>query len=426
MSDGDDRSPPESDDRRPLGPERERPRRIGLGDVDPCGSRQAGRRSGLTLTDAGPVVGLANGSVRAFSRDGTERWRLGGDGSAITLVPFSDGVLVGERSKRGGIRLLDEGGERWRHDAADALGGPTKETRFFLPMVVDAAVDGEVAYVAARRYERRDGGRAFGSSVYAIGADGDVRWRYDADASPVALEPLGRGVAVAYNRCPGGHDDGLVVLGADGTERWTWDPDRDSTRRIGDVAAIEDSVVVTSHADYRGYRLDGGTVEWRVDLGTPRPDGDEVYTYPNHVATGGSGVVFVTGNSFPSEGRATDERHPNEQSAFGYAPDGERRWRAETGGFCHEIAVDADRVLVPVAQHVRDRDPSVHGFRLFDVAEGLLDSGRRAGVCTAAEIAGDRCVLVEEPIRYHDRNGGAATDDAESADGAYTLWQWRR
>ncbi|MFO7926169.1 PQQ-binding-like beta-propeller repeat protein [Natronomonas sp.] len=379
-------------------------RRIDLGDLDPCGSRQAGRRSGIALTDDGPVVGLADGSVRSFDDAGTERWRTAGDGSAITLCPFADGVLVGERSARGAVRFLESGEERWRIEAAADLGDPTRETRFFLPMIVDAVVSEGTAYVAARRYERRDG-RHFESAVYALGPDGHIRWRYDADASPVSLAPIDDGLAVAYNRCPGIHDDGLVVLDVDGRERWTWDPDRTSTRRVGDVAAFDDGLAVASHADYRGYRLTDGEVAWRVDLGRPQSDGDEVYTYPNHVDAGEAGVVFLTGNSFPKEGRETDGRHPNEQSAFGYTAEGERRWRAPVGGFPHEIATDADRVLAPVAQHFRDRDPEVHGVRLFDATDGLVATCDTEGVCTAAALDGDRVAVVEEPVRYHDGDG---------------------
>jgi outer membrane protein assembly factor BamB len=387
-------------------------RRVDLGDLDPCGSRQAGRRSGLALIDGGPVVGLADGSVRAFDDAGEERWRVDGEGSAITLAPFADGVLVGERSTRGAIRFLVDGEERWRYEAVDDVGAPAKDTRFFLPMVVDAAVSDGTAYVAARRYERRDG-RHFESAVYALAPDGELRWRYDADASPVSLAPFDGGVAVAYNRCPSDHDDGLVVLDAEGAARWTWDPDRSATRRIGDVAAPGDGLVVASHADYRGYRLLDGEAVWRVDLGRPEPEGDEVYTYPNHVAAGESGVVFVTGNSFPRSGRETDERHPNEQSAFGYTAGGERRWRAPVGGFCHEIATDGDRVLAPVAQHFRDRNRAVHGVRLFDAADGLRHARDTEGVCTAAALGGDRTAVVEEPVRYHDGDGTAL--------GAYAL-----
>lgn len=389
--------------------------RITLGELDPCGSRQAGRRSGATMTDEGPVVGLADGGVRAFTDDGERRWRVDGAGSAITLAAFGEGVLVGERSKRGGIGLLVDGKRRWRHDAAADIGGPTKETRFFLPMVVDVAVAGDTAYVAARRYERRDGDRHFESVVYALAPDGSVRWRYEADASPVALATLAgnesdqraaseqeRGVAVAYNRCPGTHDDGLVVIGAGGEKRWSWDPDCDADRRVGDVAAADGSLIVTSHADYRGYRVTDGTVEWAVDLGTPQAGGDRVYTYPNHVHATGSGVVFLTGNTFPAEGRETDERHPAEHSAFGYTLSGQRRWRADVGGFSHEVATDGDRLLVPIAQHFRDRDPSVHGWRMFDVADGLVESVGCEGVVTAAGLDGKRRVLIEEPVRYHD------------------------
>ncbi|QLD85851.1 PQQ-like beta-propeller repeat protein [Natronomonas halophila] len=379
--------------------------RLSLGEVDPCGSRQAGRRSGLALTDEGPVVGLDDGSIRAFDSKGRERWHLDGEGSAITHVPFADGVLVGERSARGAIRFISNGEERWRHDAADVIGDPSKETRFFLPMVVNAAVAGDTAYVAARRYERQDGGRHFESAIYALAPDGSVRWRYDADASPISLDSFDDGVAVAYNRCPGSHDDGLVVLDGNGSERWTWDPEGDSEdmlRRVGDVSAADGSLFITSHADYRGYRLTDGAVDWRVDLGTPLSEGDEVYAYPNHVYATESGVCFQTGNSFPEEGRETDERHPNEQSAFGYTLDGEWRWRADIGGFSHEIATDGDRLLVPVAQHFRDRDPSVHGWHALDVADGRVESGDYEGVVTAAAIEGDRRVLIEEPVRYHD------------------------
>ncbi|WP_178915683.1 PQQ-binding-like beta-propeller repeat protein [Natronomonas gomsonensis] len=376
--------------------------RIPLGDIDPCGSRQAGRRSGITLTDSGPVVGLVDGTVRAFDHAGAERWSVDGEASAITLVPFGSGVLVGERSKRGTVRLLEDGTERWRHDAADAVGDPTKETRFFLPMVVDAVTDADTAYVAARRYERRDGARHFESSVYALASDGTVRWRYDADASPISLAAFDGGVAVAYNRCPGEHDDGVVVLDSSGSERWVWDADRTATRRIGDVAAADGSLFVTSHADYRGYRLRDGEAVWSADLGTQRSSGDEVYTYPNHVHASVDGVVFLTGNTFPEEGRETDERHPNEQTAFGYSRSGTERWREEVGGFSHGIAADGSRLLVPVAQHFRERDPSVHGWRSLDVTDGLRASTTTDGVVTAAAVVGDSRALVEEPVRYHD------------------------
>ncbi|MES3516043.1 MAG: PQQ-binding-like beta-propeller repeat protein [Natronomonas sp.] len=377
-------------------------REIPLGDVDPCGSRQAGRRSAVCLTPDGPVVGRADGRLTAFDRTGEERWTADGEGSVVTLVPFDGGVLAGERSKRGAIRLFDaDGTERWSHETADDIGAPTKETRFFLPFVVDC-VAGETAYVAARRYERRDGDRHFESVVYALGGDGTERWRYAADASLIALAAFDGGVAAAYNRCPGDHDAGLVVL-ADGTERWRWNPG-ESDRRVGDVAAVDDeTLAVTSHADYCGYLLSDGEVTRRIELATPLDRGDDrVYAYPNHVHATTDGAVFCTGNTFPTDGRETGARHPLEHTAVGVGRDGTRRFRADIGGFAHEVATDHERLLVPVAQHFRDRDPAVHGFRLFDVTDGLVDSGGTAGVATAAAVDGDRLAVVEEPVVYHD------------------------
>ena len=139
----------------------------------------------------------------------------------------------------------------------------------------------------------------------------------------------------------------------------------------------------------------------RVGRPTAR-GGDRVYAYPTHVHATDAGAVFLTGNSFPQEGRATDARHPDEQSAAGYAPDGTERWRAPVGGFAHEIATDGRRLLVPVAQHFRDRDPAVHGWRLFDVADGAIAAGDCDGVVTAAALDGDRRAVVEEPVAYHD------------------------
>jgi hypothetical protein len=131
-------------------------------------------------------------------------------------------------------------------------------------------------------------------------------------------------------------------------------------------------------------------------------EGDRVYTYPNHVHATERGVVFVTGNSFPAEGRETDERNPAEQTAFGYSLDGESRWRTGVGGFAHEVAASGDRLLVPVAQHFRDRDPTVHGWRLLDVVDGLVATADCDGVATAAGLDGGDRAVVEEPVRYHD------------------------
>ncbi|MFB6296966.1 MAG: PQQ-binding-like beta-propeller repeat protein [Salinirussus sp.] len=385
-------------------------RAVDLGTVDPARTRHAGRRSAVALTDELVVAGTADGTVRAFERPGArERWRAGSadDGAAVvSLEPFDGGVAVGERGPDGGVRVHDAGTgrRRFRYATAADVGGPQRESRFFRPFVVDLAADSGRLYAAARRSERDGDERSFTSVVSAVEPDGSVAWRFRADASPTALDCRDGDLAVAYNRCPGDHDRGLVVLdAATGTERWSWDPGGDE-RRVGDVSLLADGAVVASHADYRGYALDaGGTVRWRVDLATPRAVGDEtLYAYPNHVHATGAGTVFVTGNTYPAEGRETASLHPDEHTAFGCAPDGDPVWTAPVGGFANELGTDGERVAVPGAQHFRTRDSGVHGLALFGTAGGPRASRETDGIVTAVGLDARSFAAVEEPVVYHD------------------------
>lgn len=386
---------------------------VGLGAVTPARSRHAGRRSAVALTAATTVVGTADGSVRAYDRtDARERWRsTAGSAAVVAVEPVGDGVVVGERGPDGEIRCHDAatGAIRWRYRTADDVGEAATETRFQLPFVASIATDNDRCYVAARRYERDSERRAFESVVYAFDRDGTLAWHYRADASPISLDADGGRVAVAYNRCPGTHDCGLVVLDADdGTPHWYWDPGTEGDRRVGDVWLLSDGAVLTSHGDYRGYRLGpGGTERWAVDLATPEPVGDErLYAYPNHVYTTDAGVVFVTGNTYPTVGREADGRHPYEHMAFGYTLAGERRWHTSIGGFASEMTGDGERVFVPGAQNFRDRDPIDHGLWSIDAQTGRADRTPTAGVITAVAAAGDGATAaVEEPVAYHDANG---------------------
>lgn len=388
-----------------------RERRVAsLGSVDPAGSRHQGRRSAVALTDRDAIVGTADGTVVAFDRDSlTERWRAPGDetASVVSLDRLDDLVLVGERGPRGTVRAYDETGtERWRYETATDVGTQQQDTRFFRPFVVDVASDGDRWYAAARRYERRPDAeqtRQFESVVYAFERDGTEAWRYRTDASPISLATDGERIAVAYNRCPGTHQRGLVVLDSDGREAWSWDPGTDGQRRVGDVSLLDGDVVLTCHGDYHGYRLSaGGAVEWSAPLATPQTIDDEtVYAYPNHVHATERGVVFVTGNTYPEEGREATALHPDEHTAFGYGTDGSRRFRADVEGFASELAADGDRVAVPCAQNFRRRDPDAHGCRCLDVADGHLATVGVDGVATAAAVD-DAVAVVEEPVVYHD------------------------
>ncbi len=387
---------------------------VPLGDVDPAGSRHQGRRSAVALVKDTVVAGLADGSVVAVDRQTlAERWRdeSGDAGSVVSAVPFDEGVAVGERSPAGTVRVYDaEGNRRWTYDTADDVGDPQRNTRFFLPFVVDLATDGSKLFVAARRYER-DGSapegerRHFESVVYAFDPGGEVAWRYETDASPIALDVAGDRLAVGYNRCTGAHQHGLVVLDAEsGEPRMQWDPGTDGQRRVGDVSLLPEGLVAASHGDYRCYRLgDGGAIRWQADLARPTTvDGETVYAYPNHVHATSDGIAVVTGNTYPEEGRETEARHPLEHAAVGLSPAGKERWTVDVGGFATGIATAGKSVAIPSAQNFRDRDPGEHALHLVDVAAGHRETIRGDGVFTAAAIDEQDLAGIEEPVVYHD------------------------
>ena len=393
-----------------------------LGEIPPARSRQQGRRSAVALTDGLAVVGTAEGDLLGFDAMGdgppVQQWHYDSDGepSVVAATPFGDTVTVGERSARGAVRCHERDDTlRWRYDTSQDIGEPQNDTRFLKPFVASLAADGERLYAAARRYERRPEqgtDRHFESVVYAFESGGTVAWTYRADASPISVAVRGDRLAVAYNRCPGDHQRGLVVLDtADGTPRWTWDPDTNGGRRVGDVALLDDGAVVTSHGDYCGYRLEnGGDVRWRVPLATPQTVADEtVYAYPNHVHATESGAVFITGNTYPVEGRETDARHPEEHTAVGVSLDGDQRWSADVGGFASGLGADGDLLALPGAQHFRDRDAETHGLRLFDVADGSREVVGTDGIVTAAAVADGTVVAVEEPVLYHDEGNRRGT-----------------
>ncbi|WP_135306135.1 outer membrane protein assembly factor BamB family protein [Haloarcula amylovorans] len=427
-------------------------RAIGLGDVPPARSRHAGRRSAVALADELVVTGTATGDVVAHDRTTLDmRWRTGRETEMTSVVaaePFADGVAVGERSPEGTVRFYDQdtGELRWQYATATDVGTPQKASRFFLPFIADIETEGDRLYVASRRYERggersepserasgesevskaslgtangeadptrererpgsRDGvRRSFTSVVYAFDETGDVVWTHETDASPISLDVGDRRLAIAYNRCPGTHQHGLLVLDTEtGAVRYEWDPGTDGQRRVGDVSLVEDGVVVASHGDYCGYRLrDGGAEQWCVNLGTPTTVDDEtLYAYPNHVHATADGAVFITGNTYSTEGRETASLHPREHTALGYTQDGERVWTASVGGFASELGVEGDRVAIPGAQHFRTRNAEVHGLRIFSTETGPETTLETDGIVTAVALDSESFAAVEEPMVYHD------------------------
>ncbi|WP_247731020.1 PQQ-binding-like beta-propeller repeat protein [Halovivax limisalsi] len=403
-------------------------RRTVLGEIEPARSRHMWTRSAVCLVDDLVVAGTWDGTVTARDRETLDpRWSVEWSEHPVTLAAGGGTLVVGGRGVSGRLAGLDPatGDRRWTVDTAGDLGasdrdGSTPDRLFELPYVVDATVEstsGRV-YAAARRYERDGDRRRWWSVVDAFDRDGAARWRYETDASPIALDldDAGERLAVAYNRCMGDHDTGLVVLDADtGDRRWDWDPGTEGDRRVGDVAIDGDRVAVASHGDKRGYLLGpGGRERWRVDLAIPTEIGDEtLYAYPNHVHANDGRVAFVTGNTYAREGRETEARHPNEHAITAVDADGSPLWEGELEGFVHELATEGDAIVVPCAGNFRVRDPDRHAVRTFDLAAGDGDVRRVDGVPTAAAVSGETVAAIEEPVAYH---------DDEQVRGEYALW----
>ncbi|MDQ2051417.1 transcriptional regulator [Natronolimnohabitans sp. A-GB9] len=407
-----------------------------LGEIDVARSRHMWTRSAVHVTAGGNLVvtGEWDGTVTAREVDSLEtRWTATHPDHAIgiaTLDAGSDGgepdaIVVAGRGETGTIAAYDAttGEQRWCYETVDDLGEPTEDSIFYLPYVVALETHGETCYAAARRYERDGETRQWYSTVYAFEPDGTVRWRYETDASPIALDidADGERLAVGYNRCMGDHDTGLVVLEAgsatiassrngggetaDGGDlEWTWDPGTEGDRRVGDVAIDGETVAVASHGDKRGYLLGpGGAERWHVDLAVETEiDGETLYAYPNHVAAEDGRVTFVTGNTYAVESRETENRHPNEHRIATFDADGKPVWDDAVRGFVHGLATDDATVVTPCAQNFRVRDPDTHAVRFFDRESGPTVSECLEGVATAAAIDDGTVAAIEEPVAYHD------------------------
>ena len=405
-------------------------RSVPLGDIETARSRHMWTRSAVHVAEGGDLVvtGEWDGTVTARevgsdsdSKSLEARWTAAHPDHAVGIATLEAGsdegdetVVVAGRGETGTIAAYDAatGERRWRYDTVDDLGEAVKDTVFYLPYVValesGTDADGnERLYAAARRYERDGETRRWYSTVYAFDPDGTVRWSYETDASPIAidLDADGDRLAVGYNRCMGDHDNGLVVLETDsGDLAWTWDPGTEGDRRVGDVSFDGDSIAVSSHGDKRGYLLGpGGAERWRVDLAVETEIEDEtLYAYPNHAYATDGRVTFVTGNTYAVESRETESRHPNEHRIATFDADGELAWDDQVRGFVHGLAADGETIVAPCAQNFRVRDPETHAVRRFGLESGPQRVERLAGIATAAAVDDGTLAAIEEPVAYHD------------------------
>ncbi|AEH37546.1 outer membrane protein assembly factor BamB family protein [Halopiger xanaduensis] len=413
---------------------------VSLGEIEPARSRHMWTRSAVHATAELLVAGRWDGIVTAYERDALEgdssgagselehepepRWTVDHPDHAVGIASLeaggaeSDGgtaetIVVAGRGDSGAIAGYDAetGEQRWRYDTAADVGEPVEDSVFYLPYVVALEADAETGqlYAAARRYERDGETRQWHSTVYAFESDGTVRWRYETDASPIAMDLAADGerLAVGYNRCMGDHDTGLVVLETEsGTLEWTWDPGTEGDRRVGDVSFDGETVAVASHGDKRGYLLGpGGAERWRVDLAVPTDiDGETLYAYPNHVHANDGRVAFVTGNTYAEESRETENCHPNEHRIAAFDREATPLWDDAVRGFVHGLAAEGDRLVAPCAQNFRVRDPETHAVRRYDLESGAATVERLPGIATAAATDDETLAAIEEPVEYHDED----------------------
>jgi len=392
-------------------------RRYPLGEIETARSRHMWTRSAVHVAGDRLLTGQWDGTVTAFDADSlSPQWSIEHPDHAVGIETLDTGstVIVAGRGDTGTIAAydVDTGSQQWRYDGVDDVGEAVQDTVFYLPYVV-AIETGETndgddrLYAAIRRYERDGESRRWYSTVVAIEADGTVSWRYETDASPIALDldSAGEQLAVGYNRCLGDHDNGLVVLdAATGDPEWTWDPGTKGDRRVGDVSFDGDRLAVTSHGDKRGYLLgDRGAEEWRVDLAVETDIGDErLYAYPNHVHAADGRVAFVTGNTYAVESRETESRHPNEHRVAAFDRDGALVWDDDVRGFVHGLDATDGTIVAPCAQNFRVRDPDTHAVRWFDLETGTGGVEYVDGIVTAAAVDGETIAAIEEPVEYHD------------------------
>ncbi|QFU83005.1 outer membrane protein assembly factor BamB family protein [Natronorubrum aibiense] len=393
-------------------------RRLPLGDIDPARSRHMWTRSAVATNGDLVVTGEWDGTVTARDVDSLEpRWTAAHPDHAVGIATLESdepagsagAVVVAGRGESGAIAVYDAetGEQRWRYETAADVGEATTDTIFYLPYVVALETDGELLYAAVRRYERDGERRQWHSAVYAFDPDGSVRWSYETDASPIALDLDADGdrLSVGYNRCMGDHDNGLVVLETDtGDLEWTWDPGTEGDRRVGDISFDGETIAVSSHGDKCGYLLGpAGAERWHVDLAVETEiDGETLYAYPNHVYANDGRTAFVTGNTYALERRETEGRHPNEHRIATFDADGDLLWNEQVRGFVHGLATDGDTLVAPCAQNFRVRDPETHAVRRFDLESGPTGVDSLAGIATAAAVDGETIAAIEEPVEYHD------------------------
>ncbi len=183
-------------------------------------------------------VGDHERQLHAVTPEGERRWiaqTFGPVWSAAAVI--GDGVFVGSDADAFLALSRDDGSTRWRvHVDGDADSS------------IGVAPDGTLRFAAGR-------------DLYAVGTDGELRWRFRARGVFLLSTPAIDDDGTAYI---GSIDDHLYAVAADGRMRW-------SHRTAGDISSSpvigDDGTIYFGSDDKHVYALTrDGRRRWRTDL----------------------------------------------------------------------------------------------------------------------------------------------------------------
>lgn len=263
---------------------------------------------------AGVRSGGGEGTLYAFdAASGDVDWRI--DLPVSSPPTVADGtVYVTSSDDAGVVHALDgaSGNEQWSFRfAPDGRRG----SAYGAPAVVDGTV-----YATTSAH-----GSAANGYLYAL-EDGNVRWRYGADAE-CRVAPVVRDDR-AYVATVGGN---VHAVGLDGEGRWS----TEAPGAIYSTPAVDDErVYALAKGELVTFSRDGGTEQWRTTTGDQLINGLAVSE--DGVYLGGSNVLALNG------------------------ADGDVRWRypipGQGGGYGAPVVLDGT-VLVGACIKWEPRDP---------------------------------------------------------------------
>lgn len=303
------------------------------------GTESTGTTGEPTSTTGEPAAGCGVGEV-AWSH--TERGSndLGARGLRVAVDKAGRiVVLAGETDAQGGevplVLVLDPSGEEvWRR----TITGPDEPSNMFALAVDDA---GQI-FVGGQGYG--DGG-AIAGSIYALTADGEARWSFNAVGTVPEFGADIGGLALGHGELysAGAEYDAIVVRRHDpATGEVAWSARYDEGIEIvyqPRLAVVGDGVVVAAQAVFGGgtgrpfvLRLDaGGAITSAV------VEMDATGWWQTISAIGGEGELIVAGERYSDAGEGIAVRRAGPDGAevwsavFDVRPDREALWDAAVG-----------------------------------------------------------------------------------------------